>query len=126
PLGTGLVSISDGTSQVAGPMLADSSGQNLYVAGSFERAGGVSVDNIARWDGTQWYRMGSEFEGTSTSALIFYNNELYVASHTDPEHGMGPIGKWNGTNWILPPTDTFFFPVAINAFAVFHGELYAG
>jgi hypothetical protein len=35
------------------------SGRDLFVGGSFREAGGVSATNIARWDGTNWYSLGS-------------------------------------------------------------------
>lgn len=125
PLGTGLISLS--TTQAANMMLIDSANQNLYVSGKFDRAGGFSVDNIARWNGTQWYSMGSEFEDTPVGTLIFFNNELYAGSYLDPEHGIGPMGKWNGSNWVPYPFDPSVIPfiTSISDFAIFQNELYA-
>ena len=35
------------------------SGTNLYIGGKFTTAGGVSANNIARWDGASWVPLGS-------------------------------------------------------------------
>src|SRR5438045_3700801 len=51
----------------AGVVLAMvSDGTNLYVGGSFTNAGGVLNTNVARYDGTNWYSLGT--------GLGYYNN----------------------------------------------------
>ena len=37
----------------------DNYGGNLIAAGAFTNAGGVSVNNIAQWNGTSWSALGS-------------------------------------------------------------------
>lgn len=38
-----------------------STGNGLWVGGSFEQAGGTAVQNLARWDGAQWEPAGNQF-----------------------------------------------------------------
>src|SRR5207249_3509984 len=64
PLGTG-VSSNIGAGGTAFALAI--SGNSVYVGGLFNTAGGVSVNNIARWDGSQWYALGSGITGISTS-----------------------------------------------------------
>ncbi len=74
---------------------------NLYAAGAFTSAGGVAVNNIAKFNGTSWQALG---EGTNAAvyALEWANGKLYVAgdfSHVDGNIRSQGIAVWNGTNW---------------------------
>jgi hypothetical protein len=40
--------------------------EDLIVGGSFETAGGVIVNNIARWDGQRWHAMGTGLTGAAS------------------------------------------------------------
>lgn len=53
-------------------MVKDNDG-NIYIGGTFNTVGGITVNRIARWDGTQWSPLGTGFSGTwdSISALAF-------------------------------------------------------
>jgi hypothetical protein len=48
--------------------LNDGSGFSLYAAGHFTRSGSKDTMNIARWDGTDWYPVGSGL-GNSRQAV---------------------------------------------------------
>jgi PKD repeat protein len=52
-------------------------GSDLYVGGAFHTTGGISANNIARWNGSLWTPLGS---GTDAPvyALTIYNNKLCV------------------------------------------------
>ena len=56
------------------------SNDELYVAGSFTKAGNVDAHNIAHWTGSKWEPLGS---GTDLSALAlaFVANDLYVGGN---------------------------------------------
>ena len=43
-----------GTSAAVYALAMDSSGNNLYAGGNFTTAGGVTVSNIAKWNGSAW------------------------------------------------------------------------
>ena len=72
----------------------------LYVAGIFEKAGKYSLNNFARWNGSDWDSINFKLHG-SISSMIVYNNELYVAGVFDSIGGNKSynIAKYDGTNW---------------------------
>jgi hypothetical protein len=56
----------------------DASG-NLYAGGFFWNAGGVPVNHIAKWDGTNWSALGSGVSYTVYSLAIDTTGYLYLA-----------------------------------------------
>jgi hypothetical protein len=52
-------------------------GADLYATGSFQTAGGVMANNIARWDGTAWSPLGEGLDDAGY-ALTVLNEKLYV------------------------------------------------
>jgi hypothetical protein len=77
-------------------------GTNLYAAGLFTTAGGVSANQIARWDGNSWSGVGGGVVGNGTVlALAAMGNVLY-AGGTFTNMGGVPasrVARWDGTNW---------------------------
>lgn len=81
-------------------LAVDSSG-NLYAGGSFTTADGVTVNNIAKWDGASWSALGSGING-SVWALAFDNlGNLYAGGSFSEAGGVTAnyIAKWDGANW---------------------------
>jgi len=95
PLGSGL------SWSLGGPLVealhVDGNG-DLWVAGSFDSAGGIAVEGLARWNGSQWSAVGSGLatgpgqsvfvEAVTTSAV----GDLYV-SGSFAFGGPSPFGK---------------------------------
>src|SRR6266852_4954675 len=89
----------------------DGSGSALYAGGQFITAGGVLVNNIAKWDGTQWSALGSGLgvEGCDSCghvlALTVFDDgsgpALYAGGGFTRAGGdvVNSIAKWNGTQW---------------------------
>lgn len=77
----------------------------LVVAGTFDSAGGVPANNIARWNGTTWQPLGlglSVLGGDAdVRALAVYNNELYATGTFETADGLvaNGIARWNGAQW---------------------------
>jgi len=80
---------------------------SLYVGGTFTYARGLLVNKIARWDGSNWYSLGSGGTagvptGYGVYALAVFQGTLYVGG-SFPQVGNGitvnGIAKWNGTAW---------------------------
>ena len=86
-------------------------GQALYVGGNFTSAGGVSVSDIAKWDGANWQDVGggvSAPNGAITvNALTVFDDgsgggpALFAGGQFQNAGGVPAnyIAKWDGTTW---------------------------
>jgi len=67
-------------------------GDKLYVCGNFNRAAGLTVDNIAIWNDTNWCAMNTTFQ-SPVFLSTFFRDTLYLANHyvidTDSVRGLG-------------------------------------
>lgn len=72
----------------------------IIVAGDFTSIDGVSANNIAKWDGTNWSPLGSGI-GTGVKCMAVYKNELYVAGDFSiaGSTNVNNIAKWDGSSW---------------------------
>ncbi|HET6769905.1 MAG TPA: hypothetical protein VFH08_20995, partial [Chitinophagaceae bacterium] len=99
----------------------------LYAGGIFDSAGGISANNIAKWNGTNWSTVGTGVTGVTgqVRAMIVYGGELFVGGSFNNAGGIAAknIAKWNGTNWA--PVGTGINKGVLD-FAILNGELYAG
>jgi hypothetical protein len=97
----------EGISSTVGALATD--GTNLYAGGYFIAAGQTSAGYIARFDGNNWYPLGSGVAGQGSfvvnallvNAIVIKGNNLY-AGGTFTQAGGGPaaqIASWDGTNW---------------------------
>ena len=110
----------------------------LYAGGAFTTAGGVSANNIAKWDPatSTWSALGDVMGGGSypyphVYALTALDGELYVGGEFTTAGGVSAndIAKWN------PATSTWsalgsgmggYYCHVVYALTVLDGELYAG
>ncbi|TAK58275.1 MAG: T9SS type A sorting domain-containing protein [Bacteroidetes bacterium] len=99
-LGTGITNSSNGN--FADAMAVDPRNGDLYVGGTFTTAGGVSVKNIAKWNGTSWSAVGNS-NGIDVKAITInpVNGDVYVGGSfsTVGSVSAANIAKWNGTAW---------------------------
>ena len=100
----------------------------LYAAGYFDSASGITANNIAKWNGADWSPVGlglvsSDPYLTSVSSLCVYNGELYAAGIFDTAGGIAAknIAKWNGISWSAVGTVS---ANSITSLSVYNGELY--
>src|SRR5690606_4819307 len=56
---------------------------HLYVSGHFYTAGGVNAPGIARWDGSQWCGLYTQYEEGQINSFAFTGGELYVRQMFD-------------------------------------------
>ncbi len=96
----------------------------MYVGGTFLAAGNLSVNYIARWNGSSWQGVGSGVNGY-VQAMCEYDGELYVGGHFTSAGGIEAnfIAKWDGQNWSPVGVGT---DGPVLALCVYNGELYAG
>ncbi|MCH8165047.1 MAG: hypothetical protein IH889_05510, partial [Planctomycetes bacterium] len=96
----------DGGSLWALAVFDDGNGAALYAGGSFTSAGGVSANNIARWDGSTWSPVGG---GTDNGVLVLaaFDNTpgsgpaLYAGGDFSTAGGVTAyhVAKWDGSSW---------------------------
>lgn len=111
----------------------DGTGEALYVGGAFLNAGGQTVNNIAKWNGTTWSPLGLGMNNPVLALVVFNDGTgpaLYAGGSftTAGTTSAQNIARWNGTTWSRlsnPGLNN-----AVNALAVFDDgsgpALYAG
>lgn len=80
------------------------SGSDIYAGGQFNTAGGVSANQIAKWDGSGWSPLGSGMTGGNIPyvfALASGGTDLYAGGQFTTAGGVNAnyIAKWTGSNW---------------------------
>ena len=85
--------------------LAVAGNGDLYVGGTFSQAGGMTANNVARWNGTTWSSLGT---GTANGVdvgvvalAVAGNSEVYAGGYFTQAGGIAAsyVAKWNGTAW---------------------------
>ncbi len=122
---------------------SDGAGPNspaVYVGGSFTKAGTLTANSIAKWDGTNWSALGTGIPSSGgygeVGAITVWDSgsgpALYVGGQFKFAGGVvaNSIAKWNGTAWSalgagvreLSPG----VPGHVYALAGYKGKLYIG
>jgi hypothetical protein len=74
---------------------------NLIIAGRFSASNGVTLNNIAMWNGSGWEALGVGVNGVIYDLAIL-GDELIVGgtfTSAGANTNCQNIAKWNGTNW---------------------------
>ena len=96
PVGSGLRLVSGGSvGQVRALHVHNGA---LIAAGTFADAGGVAVDNIARWNGSTWAGLGTG-SFAPVYALESHGTQLIAAGQFQVGANVVMPGAWNGTTW---------------------------
>ncbi len=104
-------------------------GQDLIVGGYFSGAGGIPADNIAGWNGTNWYSLGSGIIAPSVLhgvyALAEYSGALYAggAFTTAGGNPANFIARWDGASWSAVGMGA---NEAVEALTIYEGDRIAG
>ena len=104
-MGTGLGFNGTYASQSVKALVIGPNGQ-IYAGGFFAEAGSTTVNNIARWDGSQWRPLGTGLIDSSpavnamafdASGNLFATGRFnWLGDNTPISSG---IAKWNGSTW---------------------------
>lgn len=113
---------------------------SLYAAGSFQSVNGVPAVSIARWDGANWFALGTgltdSVDGPAAvrvSSMVVHDDgtgpALYVSGRFTHAGGVPAenFAKWDGSAWTaiaVPPINNGGFTAA--AMASYQGALYLG
>jgi hypothetical protein len=74
---------------------------DLYVAGSFQTAGGIPARNFAKWDGTEWcgkYGPSNYYH----RSFAFYEDTLFISfgsGYISSDSSVKDVVKWTGGPW---------------------------
>ena len=73
----------------------------LYAGGDFVLMDGVTVNGIARWDGSTWSALGSGTNGDVLAIAFDSAGNLYAGGDFTTAGGVSAnrIAKWDGTSW---------------------------
>lgn len=73
---------------------------DLYVGGSFLRAGEISSPGIVRWDGDAWHSLGTGIQG-EVRAIVLHEASVYAAGAIGSAGGIptSNIARWDGSSW---------------------------
>jgi hypothetical protein len=102
--------LGSGVDNPVGPI--ESVGSDIYIGGSFTNAYffpgfGITVNNIARWDGSSWWSLGNGVNGT-VNAICASGTSIYVGgSFTNADGNLANrIAMWDGNTWSSLGTGT--------------------
>lgn len=73
----------------------------LYIVGTFDYAGGVPAQYIAKWNGSKWCSLSGLFDNV-ISSLSFLNDTLYIGGGfwTIDGDSLNYIAKWIGGSYV--------------------------
>lgn len=99
---------------------------NVYIGGSFSNAGGVTVQNLARWDGFGWNPVGGGVDG-EVRALTVDGANLWVGGRFSKAGttSAGNLATWNEANksWTVPDAG---IDGTVRAILIVSGKPYVG
>src|SRR5690606_35464467 len=72
----------------------------LYVGGAFSRAGSLSVQSVAMWDGANWLPLGAGISG-GVLAIQQSGTNVYAGGMLETAGGViaNSNARWEGTRW---------------------------
>jgi hypothetical protein len=98
----------------------------LYVAGTFEHAGGQPANGMAIWDGVSWTPFGNERIRGRVETIMKYQGQIMVGGdffYIGPTLQAPNVARWNGMAWERMPANVFG---PVHDLVDFGGSLLAG
>jgi hypothetical protein len=108
PGGTGVAKFGFPASVYALTVFDDGTGPALYAGGDFATTGGVTVNYVARWDGSTWSALtgpaGTGVNGEVYTLMVFDEGSgpaLYAGGIFTTAGGVfvNRVARWDGTDW---------------------------
>jgi len=99
---------------------------DMIIAGRLDTYNGTELNNIARWDGSDWQPLGGGLSN-QVRCMAVYNSELYVGGTFNTAGGTNAkyIAKWNGSTWSnVGGSMTGSGFNGVRDMAVYNGKLY--
>jgi hypothetical protein len=95
----GVSGVPSGSGSRVYALAADST--NLYAAGFFANAGGAAASCVARWDGTNWYPLGSGLDSTANAIAAGDADYIWVGGFFTNAGGIYSRGlaTWFAGGW---------------------------
>lgn len=74
---------------------------HVYAGGNFTYADGITVNNIAIWDGSSWNALGSGMNADVKALALDGDGNLYAGGNFTTAGGVAAsrVAKWNGSTW---------------------------
>ncbi len=81
-------------------VVANASGQ-VYAGGSFTQASGITVNHVAKWNGSSWQALGPGVNDDVWSIAIANNGDVYIVGDFTlaGNQTVNYVAKWNGSSW---------------------------
>jgi hypothetical protein len=99
PLGTGM----NGAVYALAAFDDDGGGPHptaLYAGGAFTKAGGTTVNYIAKWNGSSWTKLGSGMNGNVRALATFDGKLIGGGEFTKADNkSANRIASWDGSSW---------------------------
>jgi len=103
-----------------------SDGTNLHVGGVFTEAGSTLVNEVARWNGTNWAALGGGVVGSGGVFALVQTGAVVYAGGSFTNIGGVPVNRvarWDGSSWSALGNG---FNGSVKSLAFFRGVLFAG
>jgi cysteine-rich repeat protein len=102
-------------------------GSDLYIAGDFTMAGGVTVNHVAKWNGSSWSALGTGTDAL-VGKLLVVGSDLYAGGQFSTAGGVsaGRVAKWNGSVWSPLGTGVGGGAGYVYSLAAIGSDVYAG
>ncbi len=101
---------------------------SLYVAGTSTKVGSLTINRVARWNGSQWSALGVGMDGDVYSLLCTPDGLLYAGGRFTSAGGQtisDRVAVWNGSSWAPLDIDLPGSPW-VYALAMHGNDLYIG
>jgi hypothetical protein len=102
----------------------------LYVGGSFNTVGGVSVKDIAKYNGSSWSVANTGTIFQTVYSILSYSNNLYVGGPIFTGSGFNSVQKLSATSFVTVSPNNCLAencgPGIVYALAIYNNELYVG